>query len=346
MADIRRPRRFAVLDPCWGRADSERAYVARAVAGVLACHGRVDVLVRGAHAPVTADGAFDVRDLDATRQSASSAEASSAPGQPPYDGVLVVAPGHADDFRLGASLGDLRVLDLGREEPRSRPGPSEPGQHRAPVLTVAPGDVTAGHASDGIELDIPVTVQSAARSGPLNGIGCADYVLVLGAGAPPVGATDADTAAAPALPAGARWLIARFSRSFVLTLEHGVLTVWRRRSPLGSLRIGTRMDLWRLMAFARVTVDLRPGPLLARESVESMLLGTPIVVPDEGIAAYHARHGAGARYRDVAGLLDSVERQTEVGSEAGRAAQAYAESRHGSPVRLIEQVRAGFSLPD
>jgi hypothetical protein len=180
----------------------------------------------------------------------------------------------------------------------------------------------------------------------LNGIGCVDYVLVLGAGAPPVTASDGDTVAPRALPAGARWMIARFSRQFILTLDRGILTVWRRRSPLGSLRVGTRMDLWRLMAFARVTVDLCPGPLLARECVESMLLGTPVVVPDEGIAAYHAQHGAGARYRDVAGLLDSVERHSQEGSDAGRVAQAYAESRYGSPPRIVEQVRAGFALSD
>ena len=54
-------------------------------------------------------------------------------------------------------------------------------------------------------------------------------------------------------------------------------------------------DLARLMAWARLTVDLRPGRLFARRCIESLLYGTPIVVPHEGRARQHA----GPRADDV-----------------------------------------------
>ena len=57
----------------------------------------------------------------------------------------------------------------------------------------------------------------------------------------------------------------------------------------------TRMDLWRLVAHANVCIDLRPGSYIARECVEALRFGTPIIVPEcAGPAVVHAREGGGA----------------------------------------------------
>ena len=289
---------------------------------------------------VSADGAFDVV-RTSVAAAGRAAPTGAGPGRRAYDGVLVVAPAPPSTLELAARLGDVHVLELGGSE-ASAAGLNHPsaGGHGRRPLVVAPGSHTAPSMTGAHELDIPVTVHPSARHEPLNGIGCDDYVLVLGVGAPEsAGATTIE----PRGPsAGARWLIARFSRGFVLTLEHGIVTVWRTRSPLGCLRVGTRMDLWRLMAFARAVVDLAPGPLLARESVESMLLGTTAVVPDEGVAGYHAAQGAALAYRSVSELFDAVERSgTAPASDLG---PSYAASRYGSPGRLVEQVGTAFGL--
>ncbi|HXQ90949.1 MAG TPA: hypothetical protein VN768_05265, partial [Acidimicrobiales bacterium] len=183
-----------------------------------------------------------------------------------------------------------------------------------------------------------------AHTAPLGGIGCTDYVLVLGGNAPAPAATPAHDPAR--LPAAARWLIARFPRRFVLTVVDGGVTVWRDRSPHGWFWVGTRMDLWRLMAFARVTVDPLPGPVVARECIESLMFGTPVVVPAAGPALSHAAAG-GATYRHVAALLDEVDGVSDPARRAALASsgQAYATDRFGSPRRLVDGVGAVFGLP-
>jgi hypothetical protein len=70
--------------------------------------------------------------------------------------------------------------------------------------------------------------------------------------------------------------------------------------------VHSRTDLWRLVAHARVMVDLRPGPIIGRECVEALRFGTPIVVPARSVAAEHAQSGGGRTYDDVGGLLEAV----------------------------------------
>ena len=84
--------RFAVLDECWGHPDSERAFVARTVAGALACHGAVDVVTPGPPSPPQPDGAFRLISVGNPSAAGASwpvvAEATLPPER--YDGVLVV----------------------------------------------------------------------------------------------------------------------------------------------------------------------------------------------------------------------------------------------------------------
>jgi hypothetical protein len=107
-------------------------------------------------------------------------------------------------------------------------------------------------------------------------------------------------------------------------------------------------DLARLMAWATVTVDLRPGPLLARRCLDSLLYGTPIVVPADSTGRQHAERGRGGLWFTgaseltwcVEGLLDPA-----VATTLGTQGRAYAEEEFGSTDRFIERVTAACGLP-
>ncbi len=88
-------------------------------------------------------------------------------------------------------------------------------------------------------------------------------------------------------------------------------SAWHYRSLRGSIRVDTRTDLWRLMAHARATIDLAPGKLLARECVESLRFGTPIVVPKGTVGALHAEAGGGLWFGDEAELIGCVDALSE-----------------------------------
>jgi len=55
----------------------------------------------------------------------------------------------------------------------------------------------------------------------------------------------------------------------------------------------SRMILWRLMAGAEVMLDVRSQGPVAREAIESLCFGTPIVVPERSVAAEHAAQSNG-----------------------------------------------------
>ncbi len=103
------------------------------------------------------------------------------------------------------------------------------------------------------------------------------------------------------------------------------------------------------MAHARVTVDLAPGPIIARECVESLRFGTPILVPAESAARPHAEAGGGMTFSGypellagVAHLFDESVRATM--SSRGR---SYADTHYGDQRAFVDSVaRAlGTSVP-
>jgi hypothetical protein len=107
----------------------------------------------------------------------------------------------------------------------------------------------------------------------------------------------------------------------------------------------TRVNLWRLMAHALFTVDLRPVQPFAREAVESMMFGTPVIVPDHSAAKEHARAANGGLwYRNNGELLDAVRVLTDrdLREQLGRSGRSYAEAHHsdlgGFVARICEQV--------
>jgi glycosyl transferase family 1 len=111
-----------------------------------------------------------------------------------------------------------------------------------------------------------------------------------------------------------------------------------REVPVGP----SRPNLWKLLRHAEVCLDLRPQGIVGRETIESLILGTPVVVPESTVAAEHAeRSNGGLWYRDyremfdaAKAILDSPALRARL-SEQGR---AWAAEMHGDHARFSEQV--------
>ncbi len=103
----------------------------------------------------------------------------------------------------------------------------------------------------------------------------------------------------------------------------------------------TRVNLWRLMAHALFTIDLRPQGPLGRETLESMLLGTPVIVPEASAASAHAQASSGGLwYRDLGELLDQARALMDDRLREQLAAQAaqYARVTHGDMDKFVRSM--------
>jgi hypothetical protein len=104
-------------------------------------------------------------------------------------------------------------------------------------------------------------------------------------------------------------------------------------------------DLLRLMAWAQVTVDLHPGGLFARRSLESLLHGTPIVVPADSSAREHAELGsAGLWFDNVGGLVWATEAMLDPTrrSVLGDQGQRYVQGRYGTTATFVSRIMAAI----
>ncbi len=304
----------AVLGGFWGRDHDERGFVVRAVAAAISRVAAVEVMVPGPPGPRRPDGAIDLHLVGGTPPAHGLGAGWPDPAEArwPTTGPisLVVIEGGDDAARalVETSLPGVpvaRVVSSPRDEEATGGG--------APELAVGAGRPPAGDG--GIGLHVPAHRLAAARGHV--GIGFTDYLLVLGDRGPEAAGADAPTALAA-------WLAARFAERHVVVVENALATVWRARSRRGVLSVDTRTDLWRLLAHARLTVDLSPGPLIARECVESLLYGVPVVVPEGTTGARLAALGGGLWFDDEAGLLGCVEalddqRMRDILGEQGRA---------------------------
>ena len=126
-------------------------------------------------------------------------------------------------------------------------------------------------------------------------------------------------------PPAVAWLSAAFPAAEIVLIDDAVASAWKGRALRGTVHVDTRMDLWRLLAHAAVCIDLAPGASIARECIEALRFGTPIIVPDDsGPAALHAQAGGGATFGDPGELIDAVATLQDganrsAASEAGRA---------------------------
>lgn len=325
-------RRVAVLSAAWGPRGGEVAFAARVLAGAASRLGPVDVFGPWP-AGRRGDGAFDPAGLGlpepGRRWPSPGAAPTPATEAPPraYRAVLVDG-GDEEAVALAAvRLPGVPVLGIG--------GPPVPGM--AARLDLVPAD---GHTARSRPVGLHVPVHALAAERPHLELGpVGDYLLVLSARPP----QDAD----PDVPcAEVAWLAARYPRQPAVVVENAVATVWRSRSCVRRFGVHTRMDLWRLMAHARATVDLGPGPLFGRECVESVRYGVPVVVPAASGAAALVRAGAGLRFDTTAGLLDAVGAlNREDVRDQVRGAGAALEPWVGEPQRLVDRLAAALELP-
>jgi len=103
----------------------------------------------------------------------------------------------------------------------------------------------------------------------------------------------------------------------------------------------SRPNLWRLLRNAEVCLDLRPQGLVSRETLESLLLGTPVVVPEGTVAAEYAeRSNGGLWYRNYQELFDAGKAIVDnrlLRTRLGEQGRAWAERVHGDQGRFSEQ---------
>ncbi len=366
MGDGRSAGRIALLSSAWGRHD-ETAFVIRGLAGAASRTGTVDVLVPGPAGPSRPDGAFDLMGIgepspgslwpspdaaswpvprtpslvlaDTAGPDLLALLDQSAPGIPVA--VLASGPVVVDGVGgVGGATGGIggatgrvdAVLCVGAAAQGAATGRVGGATGRVGGATPALGS-DRGVAVHQVGLHVPVNPLASAHRH--NGLGFTGYVLVLSDRGPSTADPDTPTPLAA-------WIVARFPRRHVVVVEQAVASVWRSRSLRGRVAVDTRTDLWRLVAHAQVVVDLCPGPLVARECVESMRYGIPVVVPAGTAAADLAALGGGLWYHDVAELLGCVEAfaDSDLRDTLGEQGRAVADDLYGDPGRFVDRVAA------
>jgi glycosyltransferase involved in cell wall biosynthesis len=190
----------------------------------------------------------------------------------------------------------------------------------------------AGEGPGPYDVGMYVPVNPLAAAQRHNGLGFTGYLLVL---TDRPGRPDST----PPTPAVA-WLTAGFAREHVVVVEGGRATVWRGRARRGEVAVDSRTDLWRLMAHARLVADLAPGTVVARECVEAMRFGVPVIVPSDSAAAAIVHSGGGAAVHSVDALCAVVEQllDEKVRAQWGAIARRIADARFGSSRRFVAAV--------
>jgi len=345
--DLRTPAGppVVVVTDLW-ESTSEPGWMTRQVAGALACVADVHVVTADGAPPGTStDSVFTVHRLDPSLLKCDLAEVA---GQRP--GALVLAgrrwDGLADLWnRCGANDGiPISVLALAAEWDDADPGPAAPLLDRAGSILVvtedgrlALSDLPGGPGPVHV-IDAPLAANPSARSEPDPLVGDAPYLVIH---------TDADEGAPDPAVELAQLVRIRFPERVVAVLHADACCVWRGGHVDRAEPVQRSSDIARLTAWARVTADLRPGRLFARRSLESLLYGTPIVVPSDSRARGHAERGSGGMwFANPAELTWCIEAMfdppvREAFSSQGR---AYAEAEFGSTDRFIERVLEACGL--
>jgi hypothetical protein len=178
----------------------------------------------------------------------------------------------------------------------------------------------------------PLAANPSALNEPNTWVGKTDYVFVI---------TGTKTHADEETVALARLIRLRFPENPVAISATDALGVWHQGRLGEGWPVERSSDLTRLMAWARVVVDLRPGPLFGRRGVDSLLYGTPIIVPGNSRAREHAELGGGGLWFDTPGqLVWCVEAMLdpEIRSIFSAQGQDYAEAAYGSTDGFIQRV--------
>ncbi|HUY66048.1 MAG TPA: hypothetical protein VMV06_04470 [Acidimicrobiales bacterium] len=381
--DSRRPA-VAVLTAHW-ETTSEAGWITRQVAGALACSADVHVIIPdGAGPAVAMDGVFSVHWLGTPICPAAElrrellVEGISETGTggglamtpelgalldedliEPWAGAADVLTALLPDLVVIAdhrNIGALRAADhhspevpvvllaLGSDA-RSLAFPHfDPLFDRADTVLAATETerslIVQHHGSPGKvrRIGAALAANPSVLTEPNPWVGATEYVLVL---------TGVDEEGEHEENELSRLLRVRFPDNPVGIAHNDAFCAWHEGRVTRGWPIERSSDLDRLMAWARVTVDLRPGRLLARRCVTSLLFGTPIVVPEHSRAQEHAKRGGGGLWFSnpadlawcVEALLEPSTRQ--LFSTQGR---TYAEEEYGSTDAFIDRVGKACDL--
>ncbi len=379
------PPVVALLAPRW-ETRSEEGWITRQVAGALAGSGPVHIITPEGRAPgTTTDSVFTVHRLGTPIDPSSEAsrrvviDSVAATGglgdravaqalstvidrhrSLAWEGAtavldrvqpdLVVIAGHANLGALDAvdaSSPDrpMVLLALGADRSSLAFPLFDPMFERAAaVMAVTEWErqaIVDRHGDPGPvhRIGAPMAANTSALSEPNPWTGDRGYVFVI------TGRPVDDTGPEAEM---ARLVRLRFAERGVGVSSTDAFDAWVDGTHTHGWSAERASDLARLMAWATVTVDLRPGPLLARRCLDSLLFGTPIVVPADSAGRQHAERGRGGLWFTgaseltwcVEGLLDP-----QVATTLGAQGRAYAEEEFGSTDRFIERVTAACGLP-
>ncbi len=317
MSPVKTELTAVVLSSSWRRPESELSFVTRSVAAALSRHAVVTVVVPMPAGMGEADGAFDLIGIGEGPGSGwPDARKALWPRPPEADAMWVLddLSAHALQHAFGA-VGSAYFI----APPDRKPSPS------LRQLVFTPDGAAAA-------LGMHVPINPLAGSHRHAGLGFTGYILVLTnrPSTPPV---------EPPTPAVA-WLTSRFHDQYVVIVEGGSAAVWKGRALRGVISVDTRTDFWRLLAHSAMTVDLAPGEIIARECIESLRFGVPLVVPSGTIGAKHAASGGGLAFSDTLELLECVEHLLD-GTERKRFARHgndYAETLFGDPATFVTNI--------
>ncbi|MGO8859304.1 MAG: hypothetical protein ACLQRH_00835 [Acidimicrobiales bacterium] len=331
MRDPRFERTTLILSRHWKSPESELSFVARSVAGAASRTSQVCVVIPVPAGRPEPDGAFDLLGAGAGDDGSWPVPAAATWPEGLPQGTTIVVDEPGDD-----ALALLAHFAPGRPAHAiAGAGAAGYGHPITPLRFTASPE---GGRSEPIRLHVPINPLAATHRH--NGLGFTGYLLVLSDRTGPPGVS-------PPTPMAA-WLTARFPDMHVVVVEDAVAAVWRGRALRGVVSVYTRTDLWRLVAHALVTIDLAPGPIVARECVESLRFGTPILVPVGSAAQPHADAGAGMSFSDYSELLACVTKLSDGGvrdslSERGR---LYADAGYGDPEAFVRTVARALGLPE
>ncbi len=295
-----------IVSTHWRVRHAELSFVTRSIAEAASRYGPVSVLVPGPFGQREPDGAFDLDTMGPVGE-------LRWPRVVPSDRTVVVDELTPELAALLVDVDPEQVLYL----TSSVDNPDPAWRRLHPV-------------SDSLNVYVPVNRQAERHRH--HGFGFTGYVLVL-----------SDRSGSQETPPSAvAWLSSAFHDAYVVVIENAVASTWKGRVLRGAVSVDTRMDLWRLVAHANVCVDLGPGSSIARECIEALRFGTPIIVPENsGPAEVHAQAGGGSIFGDPGELLAAAGkmRSRSDRSEASAAARRYADDRYGNPPALVTRMR-------
>jgi hypothetical protein len=314
-------RSAVVLSASWQRPHSELAFVTRALAGAASRTGSVHVVTPTQSGTVKADGAFDLLGLGAA-PGGGWPEPAAIRWPRPLEGQVAWIVDEPDQ-------GARSLVDVFGNDQVAFSVARVPGGIGEPVRQLG---LVGSAEGNGIGLHVPINPLAGGHRHM--GLGFTGYILVL-----------TDRSATPSVEpptAAVSWLTSRFYDHHVVVVEGGAAAAWKGRALRGVVPVDTRTDLWRLLAHAQLTVDLEPGDVIARESIESLLFGTPIVVPTGTVAAAHTHAGGGLAFSDTRELFSGVEKLLDDSTRErfSREGSHYAKAVYGDPAGFTERLAA------